>query len=346
MFRPDARGTPSTSRTCSSVLSTMTGPIVPETAFTEEDGVIPVHRAVRAARCIWRETPTRDVGIDGQVEYVDPERVATGRIVAVQAKSGPSFFANETPAHVPYTPTPAHRAYWARHPLPVILVLHHPERDETIWMDARAALRDGHTTLHIPRAQRFDSEGVLRALASEGALPVGPADPAQVAELMLATQSGLRSFDLSFFDLFFQGLTDIGHSLYFGMDLPHEIQDIKAAPPGGTGRIEIGQQAFEFLDRYVAFLIAYDLARVDFDAWRRMHARFGMVATFICPLTSRGEAVVDYVNALDQQLGGAEAYYRVAQERSVSMYMLGIDVRQARIEYFKEHFEELRRTPQ
>ena len=36
---------------------------------------------------IWRETNSSDVGIDGQLEYVS-NGYATGRLVAVQSKSG------------------------------------------------------------------------------------------------------------------------------------------------------------------------------------------------------------------------------------------------------------------
>lgn len=58
--------------------------------------------AVAAARMgqIWRETATADVGIDGQLEFVDENGFAkngfaTGKTVAVQVKPGPSFFKNE-----------------------------------------------------------------------------------------------------------------------------------------------------------------------------------------------------------------------------------------------------------
>jgi hypothetical protein len=52
-------------------------PGVPSTSFTERAGVNAVASIVNDARCIWRETPLRDVGIDGQVEYVTPSGGAT-----------------------------------------------------------------------------------------------------------------------------------------------------------------------------------------------------------------------------------------------------------------------------
>ena len=38
---------------------------------------------------IWRETSTGDVGIDGNLEFVNPDGFATGKVIAVQVKSGP-----------------------------------------------------------------------------------------------------------------------------------------------------------------------------------------------------------------------------------------------------------------
>lgn len=59
---------------------------------TERAGVNAVASMVNDARCIWRETPLRDVGIDGQVEYVTPSGAATGRLVLLQVKSGATYF--------------------------------------------------------------------------------------------------------------------------------------------------------------------------------------------------------------------------------------------------------------
>ncbi len=148
----------------------MGGPKVPDNAFTERAGIIAVDVATVQARCIWRETSTRDVGIDGQIEHVSSDGVATGRIVAVQVKSGESYFANATATDVPYSPSDAHRSYWESHPVPVILALHHPGQDKTWWMDARAALRDGRP-LRVPLTQQLDASGVLAALASDGHCP-------------------------------------------------------------------------------------------------------------------------------------------------------------------------------
>ena len=58
-----------------------------------------------------------DVGIDGQIEYVDKDGYATGRIIAVQIKSGKSFLKERGASWVFY-PEKKHKFYWERFPLP------------------------------------------------------------------------------------------------------------------------------------------------------------------------------------------------------------------------------------
>ncbi len=218
-------------------------PRVTTNDFTERTGVIAVETAVNQACCIWRETPMRDVGIDGQVEHVLDNGEVTGRIVAVQVKSGPSRFSAETETEVRFTVDPVHAAYWAVHPLPVILVLHDPTRALTIWTDARAALAAGGRTIQVPKANILDAAGVRLALASDGPLPVSAQPIEDLIAEMIATSSGNPRFDLSYFDLFCHGMTDIAYSLYFGMDLADEIAEAKVVR-ADLGATELGEDAF------------------------------------------------------------------------------------------------------
>lgn len=301
----------------------MDGPTVGDRDFTERYGVRAVEGAVLDARCIWRETPLRDVGIDGQIEHCTPTGVVTGTMVAVQVKSGPSFFARDDGSNVLFTPEAKHRAYWARHPLPVIVVLHDEQTKRTIWADARAQLRAGATSLLVPHSNRFDAGGVHAALEADGPAPAERRSPAAVVEEMAANRHPDIGFCVSYLDLFLGGLTDVGHSLYFGMDLAVETQDVLAATPLGNGAVGIGSDEINFLDAYVAYLIARDLARVDFDAWRRMKEEFEMVGRFVAPLTATGEEMLAYLRVTHADLlhGG------LMRERPVALDMRDIDER-------------------
>ncbi len=261
-------------------------------------------------------------------------------MIAVQVKSGASYFEGEDDECVPFTPKPEHANYWASFPMPVILVLHDPTRGMTIWENARSALRDGRNIIRVPKAQRFDAAGLIEALESEGPLPEPAMGEAELVRRMLGSKCPDTGFEISTFDLFFQGLTDAAGSLYFGMDLFHELADVGAALPGRDGRFSIGADTFAFIDRYVAFLVAHSLAAVDFDQWLRASRVHDLVGNFISPLTPRGRALVEYVTRLDDMVAG-DGYRRVAQERFVQMDTRGIEQRTEHIVQFKQRFEEL-----
>src|SRR5262245_60281148 len=115
-------------------------PQVPSSYFQERAGVLRVSELLNAAGMVFRETPNADVGIDGYVELVDSTGQATGTTVAVQIKSGASYFVDGERAWKFYPPE-KHTTYWELYPLPVILMLHDPTTDRVYWADVRFQLR-------------------------------------------------------------------------------------------------------------------------------------------------------------------------------------------------------------
>ncbi|MER7443824.1 hypothetical protein [Micromonospora avicenniae] len=69
-------------------------------------------------------------------------------------------------------------------------------------------------------------------------------------------------------------------------------------PDMGVG---IGGPEYDHLFKYVSFLIAHDLARVDYDYFIRHWDQLAMVGRFIAPLTARGRELVDHIHELDAQ---------------------------------------------
>lgn len=316
-------------------------PRVQDSDFVGRDGINYVAATVNAARCVWREVLHRDLGIDGHIEYVTPEGSAPGRLIAAQVKSGESRFAKATETHVPFYPEVKHKRYWAEYPLPVVLVLHNPVYGETVWVDARESLRvrGDDAAIFVPRSQAFDAKGVLRALECAGPLPTGNVDLEALLREMSTPDASAQG--LCFLYMFAQGMTDIGSSLYFSMDVVHEVLDVMSAS-WNSPRWSIGPAEFDFADRYVAFLIRNDLARVDYASWRQSALEHHMVGKFIAPLTARGRAVRDAINEIDDRLSPNEEaelqpHSRAIRERFVQMIYnsSGVDevaVRQRRIE--------------
>jgi len=81
---------------------------------------------------IFRPQPKRDLGIDAIVEVVE-NGVSNGELLALQIKSGDSWFGRETAAGIVFAFDEDHYSYWKQHPIPVLVVLHKPSEDIAYW---------------------------------------------------------------------------------------------------------------------------------------------------------------------------------------------------------------------
>lgn len=99
-----------------------------------------------------------DLGIDGLLEFIKDERPINKQI-AVQIKSGASYFANETSECA--FPIGKHRDYWLKHPLPVFGLVYVPALKMAYWVNIKRFLKNNPaaTTVRFPatKANRFDS---------------------------------------------------------------------------------------------------------------------------------------------------------------------------------------------
>lgn len=121
---------------------------------------------------LFREQPTEDYGIDAHAEVVDGEDVR-GRLLALQIKSGASWFRERAPGGWWFRPDAAHVTYWLNHSLPVAVVLYRPETQRCHWQlvnrQTLLSTSTGGWKLLVPEAQVLDAAaaGPLRE-AAEG----------------------------------------------------------------------------------------------------------------------------------------------------------------------------------
>lgn len=123
---------------------------------------------------IFRPQRETDVGIDAQIEPVLGGR-ASGRFLALQIKSGVSYFSEPTSAEdgwVYREDSQDHRDYWLNCVLPVLLVLYNPEMHVAYWqhVNANTAVNTGKGfKVVVPGTQRLEaaSYDTLAALARE-----------------------------------------------------------------------------------------------------------------------------------------------------------------------------------
>ena len=67
------------------------GHLMTHTYSEERLGIAAVQARAAKLHQIWRETPTGDFGIDGHMEFLRHNGMATGMMVGVQVKSGASY---------------------------------------------------------------------------------------------------------------------------------------------------------------------------------------------------------------------------------------------------------------
>jgi hypothetical protein len=143
------------------------------TAKVGSEGVAHTQLAVQdELGWLFREQPTEDYGIDAHVEIVETEEVL-GRLLALQIKSGESWFKETTQGGWWFRPDAEHVQYWLNHSLPVVVVLYEPKTQVCYWqLVSRETLqrtRQGGWKLLVPCSQILGSgaASVLRE-AAEG----------------------------------------------------------------------------------------------------------------------------------------------------------------------------------
>lgn len=99
---------------------------------TERLGVNLAENNFLGIEWIFREEPIVDMGIDAQIELCE-DGVPTGRLIALQIKTGESWFKEENKHGYVYRGSLTHLSYWKSHSLPVIVVLCNVEEQKIWW---------------------------------------------------------------------------------------------------------------------------------------------------------------------------------------------------------------------
>jgi Domain of unknown function (DUF4365) len=134
---------------------------------------------------LFREQPTEDYGIDAHAEIVEGEAV-TGKLLALQIKSGPSWFREAGPGGWWFRPNSDHVQYWTNHSLPVVVVLVDLRTERCHWQlvsgETLVETSTGGWKMLVPEAQVLDerAQEPLRGAAA------GDAYVLRIRELQLA----------------------------------------------------------------------------------------------------------------------------------------------------------------
>lgn len=119
---------------------------------------------------IFREQPICDYGIDALIETKD-ENYPLGKLIAVQIKSGNSYFNELKEGNVVFHGDIKHYDYWLNYSLPVIIVLYSPIDNKFIWEvinEKTVQLCKNGWKINIPYNQTLESSSKqLRDLANK-----------------------------------------------------------------------------------------------------------------------------------------------------------------------------------
>jgi len=107
-----------------------------QNSITDRVGVQAVGEQFERAGYIFREQTVSDYGIDAQIEVVEGETV-TGKLIALQIKTGSSWFKETTSQGYVFRGDNEHLKYWIEHSLPVLIILHDPETHLSYWQSIK-----------------------------------------------------------------------------------------------------------------------------------------------------------------------------------------------------------------
>lgn len=135
---------------------------------TERLGVAALDFFFSSNGWMFREQTTHDYGIDAHIEIVQ-DQLPTGRLIALQIKSGMSFFSEATEAAYVYRTDEKHVSYWVEHSMPVVLVLYHPESKQLYWQQVSRDTVEStgkNWKILVPKLHHFsDAKQTLRSLS-------------------------------------------------------------------------------------------------------------------------------------------------------------------------------------
>lgn len=107
---------------------------MPDTEFIGREGVHYVGWICSKAKVAFREKSITDVGIDGEIEFRDAAKSATGLLASVQIKSGDSHVDLQNQSFT-FVAEQKNFEYWSRHCLPVLGIVYSPTIEKAVWLN-------------------------------------------------------------------------------------------------------------------------------------------------------------------------------------------------------------------
>lgn len=302
----------------------MNTPSVGSNYFQERNGVLRVSFQLNSYGYVFRETPNGDVGIDGQIEHVNANGATTGRIVVAQIKSGDSYLVDKG-SHFAFYPLAKHREYWSIFPLPVILFVYYPKDDRIYFTDVRYQLNLPNVQnkyISLSKDHYLNDETAKDVFETSGSFGVAHHSIEQLFDIMVESVCPSPTFNISYLDLFTQGLTNICRHVYFGMDLAMQIAAYNNETEYDVG---IGLDEHEFLNNYAKFIMSQNLAYINYSDYLIDWKERQLQPKYFAPITPRGYELLRYIESIQKRYVSQLPPTTLIRERIVEMKFYSAD---------------------
>ena len=268
----------------------MSLPKFPQTAATERLGIHAIAAIFAKMGYIFRETSTSDTGIDGYVEEVNEANEATGRLLALQIKSGTSYF-NDSGNHFVFYANDSHMKYWRLYPIPVVLCIHNPETDHIYFQSIQRHCHDDSTKIVIPKTQILSPDNKDDLLKHIAGASTAYHTTQELYDIMKDRRIATGQSYVSFMDLFIGGLTNLCTDLFCDISVLTNLIDLRGTLP----TVSLGGSETNFLWEFIKFISIENLAVVNFDACLYDWEERMQCPQILVSLTYRGIQYRDYV---------------------------------------------------
>jgi hypothetical protein len=279
----------------------------------ERIGVNKVALMISELGYIFRETASSDVGIDGSIEYVNDKEEATGKIIAVQVKSGDSYlYENKTNKGTwTFYPEEKHKKYWEQFPIPVFLLVYRPADNNVYFIDVRYYFKTkGLENVIIPKNSILNESTKIKLF--EDASQESFMNIPDVCKTMITHNIKFDSFSLSYLDLFIMGLTNGCRQTFFDMSVLMNIIELNAC-------VSIGGREYDFSYAYINFLISQNLSEVNFEDCKIDWIEHKLVPRFIAPLTIRGKELLGYIQQIESNYPSVMSKISIVQDNLIQL---------------------------
>ncbi|PLX48620.1 MAG: hypothetical protein C0613_10585 [Desulfobulbaceae bacterium] len=266
-----------------------------DTQLIDQQGIGFITQCFSKIGCVVNEH-LRETGIDAVLEIRDSSYRSSGAFVALQLKSGESFFKNETDEYYNLYIDHGHIDYWLRSLIPVIFIIYSPNLNEAFWVKIeKSTISQKQKTykISIPKNNKLTTTTKKEIYSVVfGKLYDSDDSFQEVEEGLISIVSIQNPVIINGMELFLNGLIENCTQLYFHTDICNELSDIKAYRLGEKG---YAFPKMNFFDKYFKHINYHNLLIDDFSFEARFMQETNMLPQFIKPLSLNGLRFINFL---------------------------------------------------